>query len=210
MSEKISAVVLAAGRSKRMGEPKLILPWGDTTVIGQVVKTLFRSGIDEILVVTGDTHTQVTQALAGQPVRLVRNPYSSEEDMLDTLQLGLSSIDETVHAALVTLGDQPQIEGRVVQTILSEYRLTQSLLVVPSYQMRRGHPWLIDRQLWPAVLATRTPNTLRDVLSAHKGVIRYAMVETPTIFQDLDTPEDYLRYRPSPGSSEDPTGPAPQ
>lgn len=203
MSEKIASVVLAAGRSRRMGEPKMILPWGETTVIGQVVKTLNQAGVDEILVVTGETHPQVALALQDQPVQLVRNPSSSEEDMLDSLQLGLSSLDKRVQAALVVLGDQPQIEENVVVRILTEYLLSHPPLVVPSYQMRRGHPWLIDRQLFSAVLEMYPPETLREFLRAHKDLIRYIVVETSSILQDLDTPEDYQRYRPSPGSSAD-------
>ena len=200
MYEEISAVVLAAGRSRRMGEPKMILPWGETTVIGQVVKILNQAGVEEILVVTGETHPRVALALQDQPARLVRNPSSSEEDMLDSLQLGLSSLDDTVQAALVVLGDQPQIEESVVKMVLAGYRFSHPPLVVPSYQMRRGHPWLIDRQLWPQVLGMRPPGTLREFLQAHGDLIRYIVVETPSILQDLDTPEDYQRYRPSPGT----------
>jgi molybdenum cofactor cytidylyltransferase len=181
----------------------MILPWGETTVIGQVVKTLNQAGVDEILVVTGETHPQVALALQDQPVQLVRNPSSSEEDMLDSLQLGLSSLDKRVQAALVVLGDQPQIEENVVVRILTEYLLSHPPLVVPSYQMRRGHPWLIDRQLFSAVLEMYPPETLRDFLRAHKDLIRYIVVETSSILQDLDTPEDYQHYRPSRGSSAD-------
>jgi molybdenum cofactor cytidylyltransferase len=69
--------------------------------------------------------------------------------------------------------------------------------VIPSYQMRRGHPWLVDRSLWADVMAICAPASLRDFLSDHQDSIHYVTVETGTILQDLDTPGDYLAYRPS-------------
>ena len=78
MSESVvavAAVVLAAGQSRRMGRPKLVLPWGDTTVIGRVVQALLEAGLNEIVVVTGGARRQVEAALAGLPVRPVFNPH---------------------------------------------------------------------------------------------------------------------------------------
>jgi len=68
--------------------------------------------------------------------------------------------------------------------------------VAPSYQMRRGHPMLFHRSLWPEILALHPPQTLRDLLLAHAERIHYVTVDTPTILQDVDTPEDYLKFRP--------------
>jgi molybdenum cofactor cytidylyltransferase len=62
--------------------------------------------------------------------------------------------------------------------------------------MRRGHPWLVDRALWPELLALQSPYTLRDFLTAHAGEIRYLDVDTDSILQDLDTPEDYTQQKP--------------
>jgi len=69
-------------------------------------------------------------------------------------------------------------------------------LVIPSFQMRRGHPWLIARQLWQEVLEIKPPRTLRDFLQANQEKITYVVVDTPTIFWDIDTPEDYERQKP--------------
>lgn len=192
----ISAVVLAAGRSQRMGRPKMTLPWGDSTVIGQVVSTLSNAGLDEILVVTGGAHQEVEGALQGAPCRLVFNPEYAAGEMTRSLQAGLEAADKASIAALVVLGDQPQIELSIVRSILAEFLESQAELVVPSFQMRRGHPWVITRSLWPEVLAIRPPNTLRDFLSARNALIHYYPVASASVLMDLDTPEDYQKYHP--------------
>jgi len=192
----IAAVVLAAGRSQRMGRPKLALPWGATTVIGQVVEVLRLAGLEQIIVVTGGAHQEVVAALQSQPVYIVFNPDYASGEMIRSLQVGLAACDERVEAALVVLGDQPQIEATVVRSVMAAHEQEARPLVAPSYQMRRGHPWLAARPLWGALLALRPPATLRDFLEEQAGSVWYVQVDTPTILQDLDTPEDYLHFRP--------------
>jgi len=187
----IAAIVLAAGLSRRMGVPKMVLPWKNTTVIGQVVDVLAQAGINEMVVVTGGAHEQVEAALEGLPVKLVFNPRYPEDEMAYSLQAGLLALSEEVEATLVALGDQPQIECTVVQAIMAAYQQSKAALIVPSYKMRRGHPWLIVRSLWPEVQILPSGRTLRDVLNAQAEQINYLQVDTPSILQDLDTPEDY-------------------
>lgn len=192
----ISAIVLAAGLSRRMGRPKLALPWGGTTVLGQVVSVLERTGLDEIVVVTGGTHALVEELLKAKPVRLCFNPQYENGEMIGSLQTGLGCLDARSLAALVVLGDQPQIQPHVVAAVLQAYRRTASGLVVPSYCNRRGHPWLVRRRLWKQILEIRGPETLREFLTRNERQIEYVPVETDTILRDLDTPADYLRERP--------------
>jgi len=169
----------------------MVLPWKNTTVIGQVVDVLAQAGINEIVVVTGGAHEQVEAALEGLQVKLIFNPRYAEDEMAYSLQAGLSVLSDKVEATLVALGDQPQIECTVVQAILAAYQQSMAALIVPSYKMRRGHPWLIVRSLWPEVLNLPTGRTLRDVLNDQAEKINYLQVDTPSILQDLDTPEDY-------------------
>ncbi len=193
---KIAAVVLAAGQSRRMGRPKMILPWGDTTVIGHVVEQLARAGLSEQILVTGASRQEVEQALQGFAIRIVFNSRYIEGEMVSSLQVGLSALDAQFEAALVVLGDQPQMNAMVIREVLSMYHTTRAPLVVPSYQMHRGHPWLIARSLWPAILALQPSETLRDFLHSHSNQIQYVNIDSPSILQDLDTPEDYDRYLP--------------
>lgn len=189
----ISAVVLAAGRSQRMGQPKMALPWGDSTVIGRVVQVLSQAGVNDIVVVTGGGSEAVHTALQSSSARLVHNPAYAEGEMLSSLQVGLAGLPDDWEAALVALGDQPQIQPQVVAGLLERYRLSHSVLVVPSYKMRRGHPWIVGRSLWPDIQALKPPQTLRDLLQAQAAQIDYLAVDTDSILADLDTPDDYQR-----------------
>jgi molybdenum cofactor cytidylyltransferase len=191
----IGAVVLAAGLSKRMGRPKMILPWGDISVIGQVVTVLLEANIDEVIVVTGGAREDVENALYGFPVQKIFNPDFANGEMIRSLQVGISALKENVEATLVALGDQPQIESIVVKKVLTAYIRDAKPLVVPSYQMRRGHPWLIAHEFMDAILTLRPPATMRRFLNQHNREIHYVKVESPSIIQDLDTPEDYRRFQ---------------
>jgi CTP:molybdopterin cytidylyltransferase MocA len=120
--------------------------------------------------------------------------------MLESCQIGLTVLPDTLTACLIVLGDQPQMRGENVRKILETYPITVDTLVLPSYSMRRGHPWLVGRKYWGDVMALRTPQSLRDFLRTHSDAIRYVMVDDDSILNDIDTPEDYASQRPmSPG-----------
>ena len=123
-SRLIGAVVLAAGRSSRMGQPKMVLPWGETTVIGQVVAILTTCDVAPIVVVTGGAADLVELALNGTSAVSIRNPDFAVSEMLLSIQIGLSAMPAGVQACLVCLGDQPQIEASVVVRLIQRYQQT--------------------------------------------------------------------------------------
>jgi molybdenum cofactor cytidylyltransferase len=198
MTEGIAAIVLAAGESRRMGQPKLLLPWGGTSVLGQVAATLQRAGIADILIVTGAGRDRVeleAARLAGTiPLRCVFNPGHAG-GMLSSLQTGLRAMEAGVRAALVVLGDQPQIQPETVIGLCRAFRRTGKSLVIPSYRQHGGHPWLVARPLWEGLLALCDPATPRSFLQAHRDEIDYVPA-IESILLDLDTPEDYRKQKP--------------
>lgn len=197
--ESVCAVILGAGRSRRMGQPKLLLPWGERTVIGQIVDVLRGAGVAAITIVTGAEHDRIEAALAddqsSQPVRLVRNPDYEQTEMLVSLQVGIRSVGPECEAALVVLGDHPTITAAAVRAVVDVYIAERPKLVIPSYSMRRGHPWLVARALWDELLAMHSDRTPRDFLDAHSPDMRYVVMEAPEVLEDLDTPEDYRKLR---------------
>ncbi len=177
-----------------MGRFKMLLPWRGQTVIRQVVTTLAGAGVPHVLVVTGCRADEVAAALSGSGAQTCWNAAWAEGEMLSSIQAGLAELGRSADAsaALICLGDQPQMQASTVRALLAAGAAcgwTRS--VVPSYQMRAGHPILMPRGLWPAILASR--EHLRAVITAHKEEIAYLVVDTPTILADLDTPEDYAR-----------------
>lgn len=204
----ISAIILAAGASRRMGQPKMLLPWGGGSVLEHVISVFARAGIEDILVVTGAAREQIEEAIMKYeqryPVRSVHNENYAHGEMLSSLQCGLrvlahplpSTAERLTAAALVGLGDQPQIQERSVKLVCEAFMKTKSPLVVPSFQMRRGHPWLVAYPLWAELLDMHPPQSPRDFLSAHSVEIHYVNTDTPSILADLDTPEDYQASHP--------------
>ena len=192
----IAAIILAAGESKRMGQPKMLLAWGEETVLEHVIGVVRSAGVDDIEVVTGAVQQEVEAICHKQSARVVYNPAYAQTEMLGSLQAGLLALPGVTEAALVTLGDQPQIEVGTVREVLGEYHRSRAHLVVPSYQRRRGHPWLLGRVLWKEVLGLRAPDSPREFLNGHSEEIRYVEIDSPSILQDLDTPDDYRDARP--------------
>lgn len=181
---------MAAGLSRRMGRFKLTLPWDGTTVIRRVVQTVEEAGLDEIVVVTGHRADDVTRALSGMAARTVYNSGYMTGEMLSSIRVGLLALRRETRAALVCLGDQPQMEVAIVRAVLAAGREDGwRRVILPSYQRRAGHPVLLPRSIWPRVLAIT--GTLRDVIRAQGGRIRYVDVGTPTVLADLDTPRHY-------------------
>jgi molybdenum cofactor cytidylyltransferase len=195
----MAAIILAAGLSQRMGQPKMLLPWGETTVLGQVISTFSQTGVDEIIIVSGGAREAVEAEVARLaekfPVRCIHNPAHESGGMLESLQCGLAALGPEAESTLIGLGDQPQLSLSAARKVVAAFESSGARLIVPSYNLRRGHPWLVQRRLWAELLALKAPQTLRDFLNAHAGEILY--VETDqTILKDLDTPEDYQRERP--------------
>jgi molybdenum cofactor cytidylyltransferase len=192
----ISAIILAAGESKRMGQPKMLLPWGESSVLGQVISTFQRAGINDILIVTGGAREEVEQIIEQHGARGVFNDQFASGEMLSSLQLGLVSQSSQTQATLIGLGDQPQVQAGTVRLICKRFTPQRSRLIVPSFQKRRGHPWLVERTLWQELLEMQSPQSPRDFLNEHAKEIDYVEVDTPSILADLDTPQDYQTSHP--------------
>jgi molybdenum cofactor cytidylyltransferase len=192
----ISAIVLAAGQSKRMGQPKMLLPWGNSTVLGRVIDVLEKADILDILVVTGADHSHIRASIADRKIRIAYNKNFANDDLLSSIQCGIPLQLPEAQATLICLGDQPQVQERTVRLVCSAYHEAESRLVVPSYNMRRGHPWLVARDLWDELRAMKSPQTPRDFLNEHAKEIRYVSVDSASVVEDLDTPQDYLKFKP--------------
>lgn len=192
----IAAVIAAAGMSRRMGEFKQLLPWGQTTVIASVVANLAAGGASPILCVVGHRGDDVAAALADLPAQMLYNPDYAEIEMLRSYQIGVQSLCDgagvDTSGTLLALGDQPHIPVDVLQRIIEEAKQTPDRLVIPSHQMRRGHPIYLPRRLWPDLLALGADQSLRDLLNRPGEEIVYVDVETDAIRRDMDY---WVEYR---------------
>jgi molybdenum cofactor cytidylyltransferase len=193
---RVGAVILAAGQSQRMGRPKLLLPWGkSSTIIRQVCQQVLACRPYETIVVTGELKDAIQAQIADLPVRVIHNPFAAEGEMLSSLQVGLQTIWRTSDACLVVLGDQPTIEQDVITQVLLAYARGYGQIVVPIYRKRRGHPLIIDRSFWQAIMELPQGAAPRDMLRANQHALYELPVNTPSVLDDIDTPEDYNRIR---------------
>ena len=192
----IGAVVLAAGMSTRMGDPKMLLPWTDKhTIIEHIVEQLIKSRIDHITVVTGHMSKEVKALVEPMGAKVVYNRSYKSGEMLSSMKVGLQSMPDNIAASLVVLGDQPRIQPRVIYQISTTYARTSSDLIVPSFEMKRGHPMLIGRRYWHEILNLPRSGMLRHLVDDHRDEITYLNVNTDSILRDVDTPDDYQQER---------------
>jgi molybdenum cofactor cytidylyltransferase len=194
----ISAIILAAGKSQRMGQPKMLLPWGDTTVLGRVTMTFSKAGIADIIVITGgDREIVEMEALRLAihfPVRTVFNPLFEQRGMVSSIQAGLKATHPDCKAGLIGLGDQPQVEVKTLKDILSLYEKNKAGIIVPSHENHRGHPVLIDAKHISKLLNFDPQSSLREYLNGHQKEISYVEASA-SVLQDLDTPQDYQNFQ---------------
>jgi molybdenum cofactor cytidylyltransferase len=186
----ICAIVLAAGRSTRMGTQKLLLPYLGKTIIGHVVDEVRRSPVDHAFVVTGEDHEGVVAALADRGLNFVRN-LDPGADMLSSLRCGVRALPAGCKAVLIVLGDQPAVTGEVISSVIDGHRLHGDSIVVPVYGGRRGHPVLISMRYAREVLTAFDGVGLRGLLTAHPQDVVEVPVDVPGVLEDVDTPEDY-------------------
>lgn len=195
-------MVLAAGLSSRMGQPKVLLPWtGERSILEHILVQVQFGGVSEIVVVTGRAADDVRQTAESAGAAAVHNPDYQTGEMLSSLKVGLKALPESISSALVVLGDQPRLQPETVGAILSAYTEGKGKIIAPSYQMRRGHPILIDRRYWDELLALPPDGALRDLLNAHSAEIAYVVVKNDSVLRDIDTPDDYAAERRRAGLS---------
>jgi CTP:molybdopterin cytidylyltransferase MocA len=195
---RIAAIVLAAGMSTRMGQQKLLLPWGKETVISQIIGTIQKAGLIQIIVVTGKEDRELNLVLSQLPITQVINSDYANGSMVTSLQKGLAAIqDKNVAAFMIFLGDQPTVQVDTIHSIIEAYLRSGSDIVIPSFQLHQGHPWLIDRKLWVEIQNLTSENTMKDFLAQRKKSIQYVIVDSPTVLQDMDTPEEFRKIKPA-------------
>src|SRR5262245_34447815 len=193
----IPAVVLAAGRSSRMGRPKASLPIGppgDDTFLSRIVRTFLDAGVEDVVVVVGhDAESIVTDfSKSGLPARFVVNA-NYDRGQLSSLLAGLSVVDRPgVAAALVTLVDVPLVSATTVRAVIDRYRLTHAPVVRPTSGARHGHPLLLDRSMFDALRAANPDTGAKPVVRAHASSAGdLEITDDEGAFTDIDTAEDY-------------------
>lgn len=189
--EEIWALILAAGESKRMKVPKMLLPIEGKAMIERVIENVTASGIKKIIVVLGSAKDQILGIIKHLPVEFCYNE-KYRNGMLSSVRCGFRNLPEEYKAVIVFQGDQPMIEPWVVTRLISAYRQTKKKIVIPVYKKKRGHPLLIDRKYSDEIYKLDDRLGLRSLATKFQRDVLDVVVNTPDILKDIDTKEDYL------------------
>jgi molybdenum cofactor cytidylyltransferase len=194
MTIVVPAIVLAAGRSSRMGRPKATLPAGDgETFLTRIVRTFLESGVDDVIVVVGHDADAIAASFSesGLPARFVVN-REYDQGQLSSLLAGLNAIDRPgVSAMLVTLVDVPFVSAATVRAVVDSYRRTRAPIVRPTSRGRHGHPLLIERSLFDALRTADMSAGAKPIVRAHASTIGDIAIDDEGAFTDIDTEEEY-------------------
>ncbi len=186
----ISAIILAAGESRRMGKPKMLLPFGDTSIIAKLANSAILSRIDKTIVVLGSDHVEISKQIQDYPLETVYNE-AYKEGMLSSVQAGLSNLNDKTEAIMVLLGDQPMIGSNIMNKLIETYRTSWKEIIVATYKGKRGHPILFGSKYKSVVMELSKENSLKDLLLAYPEDIAEMETDSPEILRDIDTEKDY-------------------
>ncbi len=186
----VAAVVLAAGGSKRMGQPKQLLPIDGQPMVRRVVQAVCRAALAQVVVVVGAQGERVAQALADLELEVVYNP-AWEQGMSTSLRAGLGALRPEIEAALLVLADQPGLTPAVLSALVEGYRASRARIVAPFYRGRRGNPVLFARALFDELGQVEGDKGGRALLVRFEQEVMHVNLDDGAILLDVDTRQDY-------------------
>lgn len=188
----VGGVVLSAGRSARMGEPKALLEVDGRTFLEAAAEALLEGGCREVVVVAGATDRGVADAARQLPLTLTRAPAGSEQ--IDSVRTGLDALSPDLLAAVVLPVDHPLVSATTVAALIDASRSDPEAIIRPTRNGRPGHPTLFPRTVWPRLDDPALPRGARSVVESPDTRTVNVPVDDAGILADIDTPGDYRRW----------------
>jgi molybdenum cofactor cytidylyltransferase len=190
MKQFISGLILAAGTSSRMGQPKQLLPFRGTILLDWVMAQAESTGaLDEVIVILGRAADEIQPRLRNTRAKVIVNPVFTE-GCSGSYKAGMASIDQRADAVMVLLGDQPGVESAVIDQVAEDWRTKGGRIALTSYRGRRGHPMVFARELFDQLRQLSGDKAAWKILDAHPEWVRD--VEVDHAFpEDVDTRQDY-------------------
>jgi molybdenum cofactor cytidylyltransferase len=192
-SPRIAAIILAAGRSTRMGSAnKLLADLNGKPLVRWVAEAALTSQARPVLAVTGHQTSDVVDALTGLDMTFVGNPHYAT-GLASSLRAGIRALPETIDGALVLLGDMPRITAAHIDRLIAAS--ASGKIIVPVHQGRRGNPVLWPARYFPELLVLGGDTGARGLLTTHAADIHEVDLATDAIFLDIDTPDALAQER---------------
>lgn len=191
---RTGAVILAGGMSSRMGEPKQLLQLGGKTLLGHVLEMVRGSKVDEVVVVLGHAAETIQQRIPTENVKIAINE-TYRQGMGTSLRTGLAALSAGVGGALIVLADQPFVRSETLDILMEQHHQSGAQIVIPMYKGFRGNPVLLDRSVFPEVMALSGDVGCRAIFGNHSEGILKAPVDDIGILLDVDDREDFERLQ---------------
>jgi len=190
----LTAIVLAAGKSSRMGRTKALLPIGEhETFLSRIVNTLRSAGVTDVIVVVGhDARAIIERHTELRDVRFVVNERY-EEGQFSSLLAGLNAVAQDADGALVTLVDVPLVSATTIEAVVDRHRATVAPIIRPASGTRHGHPIFVARSLFAEIRSGDPSTGAKPIVRRHASVDGDVPVDDEGAFFDVDTPSDYDR-----------------
>lgn len=194
----VSAVVLAAGRSARMGQAKQLLRAGEHGMLERTLLNVRASAVDEVVLVLGFSAESIRRELPVALLDGVRVAVNEnyESGMARSLQEGLAAVSPAMDAALIVLADQPFVRPETMDCIVRKYRESEAAIVVPYFRGSRGNPVLLDRSVFVEAMALEGDVGCRAIFARHADGLLEVDVDDAGILADIDSRDDYERLFP--------------
>lgn len=192
IKKQVTAIVLAAGKSTRMGQQKLLMPFEGRSMVATVANKIAGSVSSRTIVVTGSDRGKIEEELEAYPVFFINNERF-EEGMLTSVKAGVAATDPETDGYLVLLGDQPMVSEAVINRLISVFQKGGKGLLIPVFRGKRGHPVLIGSKYKNEIKILNPEIGLRDLFLKHPDDIQEIEVELAEVLRDIDTPGDYER-----------------
>jgi molybdenum cofactor cytidylyltransferase len=191
----ISAIVLAAGESRRMGETKQLLDVGGKPLLQHILDRIRQTEVDEVILVLGHEAERIQKRVPVPGAKVVLNP-DYRQGMITSIRQGLQALDPRCEAFFIVLGDQPGIEPRVYNLLIQEFRnlFPRKTIFLPTYKGRRGHPALFSVKYRSEAFRIEGDRGFRKVLETYPQEVFLVELESESIVNDLDTPQDYQNF----------------
>ena len=189
----VSAILLAAGESKRMGKPKQLMPWGKTTIVEQAIDNLLNSKVSEVIVVLGYRAEEIIEKVATKSIKIAVNP-TYHRGMSTSIITGLHLIDDRAKAIMLALADQPLIDSQIINRLIDEFCDHNKGIAIPTYQNKRGHPVIFAIKYKEELLGLQGDIGGRQIIKEHPDDILEVAVASPSINIDIDTTSNYYSY----------------
>lgn len=188
----ITGIILAAGKSSRMGQPKQLLPFRGNTILGCTVENARKSNLRQVIVVLGHAAERVRRAVDLTGVDVIVN-HNYHQGQSTSLRAGLEAVAPDSHGAMFLLGDQPLVEATVINQLIESYRSSPAAIIIPTYFGQRGNPVLIARELFPLLEMLTGDQGARVLFDRYATHIREVEVPSRGIITDVDNWQDYLK-----------------